>query len=106
MQNKYLNFYLKFSDKFHLKYFTTIRSLKTIKEKNLVVGDVVDILEERNFLFQAKIVSISVMNLNKLSPSDCTILMLDMEENWQFAADSIRYLCKSNIVAVVTLCKV
>lgn len=105
MQAKYLNFYLKFSDKFHLKYFTTIRSVETIAEKSIVVDDIIDILEEHNFLFQAKVVQIHTINLDELSDSDLSILMLDTGENWKFARECVQEICKSNIVSVVTLCK-
>lgn len=102
---KKLNFNKNYNGKLWLNYFTTIRSLDTIKEKDLKDGDYVQIQKDHLTLFQAQIVSIEEIDLDNLSESQKTLLMLDCGCNWAQAADMIEHFCKSNKVAVITFVK-
>lgn len=102
---KKLNFNKNYNGKLWLNYFTTIRSLDTIKEKDLKDGDYVQIQKDHLTLFQAQIVSIEEIDLDNLSESQKTLLMLDFGCNLAQAADTILHFCKSNNVAVITFVK-
>lgn len=104
---KKLNFNENCNGKLWLNYFTTIRSLDTIKEKELNVGDYVQIQKDHCTLFQAQIVSIEEidLDLDNLSESQKTLLMLDCGCNWVYAVSVIEDFCKSKKVAVITLVK-
>lgn len=102
---KKLNFNKNYNGKLWLNYFTTIRSLDTIKEKDLKNGDYVQIQKDHLTMFCAQIVNIEKINLDNLSESQKMILMLDCGCNWAQAADMVERFCKSNKVAVITLVK-
>lgn len=102
---KTLNFYRNYNGKLWLDYFTTIRSIETVKEKDLKEGDFVDIQKNRTPWGSAQIVRIEKINLDNLSESQKTILMLDYGCNWFQAADSIANICNGKDVALITLVK-
>lgn len=98
-----LNFNENYNGKLWLKYFTTIRSFETIEEKDLKEGDNVQIQLNHFRILQAQIVSIYEIDLENLTDSQKTLLMVDCGCNWTQAADKITQLCRSNHVAVITL---
>lgn len=100
---KALNFHKNYNGKLWLHYFITIRSLDTIKEKDLDEGDYVEIQKDHMTIYQAEIVSIEEIDLDNLSESQKTLLMLDCGCNWVAAAEIIRNICLSSKVAVITL---
>lgn len=100
-----LNFNRNYNGKLWNNYFTTIRSLDTIREKDLEVGDYVQIQKDHLTLFNARIVSIEEIKLNGLTESQRTLLMLDCGCCWEQAADTITHLCESHNVAIITFAK-
>lgn len=102
---KKLNFNKNYNGKLWLNYFTTIRSLGTIKEKDLKDGDYVQIQKDHLTLFQAQIVSIEEIDLDNLTESQRTLLALDVGCHWTQAVGSLKQIYKSNKVAVITLVK-
>lgn len=103
IMEKTLNFNKNYNGKLWLDYFTTIRSLDTIKEKDLHEDDCVEIQKDHVGMFDAQIVSIEEIDLHELSESQKTLLMLDCGCNWAHAAYLIARMCKSHKVAVITL---
>lgn len=102
---KKLNFDKNYNGKLWLNYFTTIRSIGTVKEKDLKDGDYVQIQKDHLTLFQAEIVAIEHIDLDNLSDSHKTLLMIDCGCNWVQAAELVRDMCKSSHVAIITLLK-
>lgn len=102
---KKLNFEKNYNGKLWLNYFTTIRSLDTIEEKDLKAGDFVEIQKDHCTLFLALILSIEEIDLDNLSKSQKTLLMLDCGCQWQQAVGRMERLCNSKRVAVITLSK-
>lgn len=98
-----LNFNKNYNGKLWCQYFTTIRSVETITEKGLYIGGFVDVQKDHLTMFRAKIVNIEHIDLDNLTESQRTLLMLDCGCNWAQAADTIEHFCKSNKVAVITL---
>lgn len=102
---KTLNFNKNYNGKLWTNYFTTIRSLDTIKEKDLSEGDYVEIQKDHITMYQAEIINIEEIDLDNLSESQKTLMMLDCGCNWTSAAELIKNYCNSNKAAVITLLK-
>lgn len=100
---KKLNFSQNYNGKLYaFNYFTTIRSPETIEEKGLKVGDTVEIQRKHHTMFSAVIVSMEKINLDNLSESQKTILMLDYGCGWELAAHSIAHICNGKDVVIIT----
>ena len=104
--NKYINFNNNYNGKLWCQYFTTIRRVDTIIEKNLYLGEIVDIQKDHVTVFRAEVLHIEHIDLDNLTEAQRTLLMLDVGCHWTQAVDSLKQICKSNIVAVITLMKV
>ena len=102
---KKLNFDKNYNGKLLFNYFTTIRSLDTIKEKDLKVGDLVQIQKDHLTLFHAQIVSIEEIDFDNLSKLQKVLLMLDCGCYWSQAVEYLKGIYKSKKVAVITLVK-
>lgn len=102
---KTLNFYANYNGKFWSSYFTTIRSLGTFEEKDLKIGDLVQIQHDHLMMFRAEIVSIEKIDFNNLRKSQKTILMLDCGCNWATAAHYLENICKCKDPVLITLRK-
>ncbi len=98
-----MNFNQNYNGKLWNKYFTTIRSKETIQEKELYIGDVVDIQKDHLSLFRAEIIHIEHIDLDNLTESQRTLLMIDVGCHWTQAAYFAKSVYKSNEVAVITL---
>ena len=105
MTKAYINFDQNYNGKLGCQYFTTIRSVETITEKDLCIGDLVDVQKDHFTMFSAEIVNIDRMDLDHLTKSQRTLITLDCGCYWIQAVDSLKQICKSNIVAVITLMK-
>lgn len=103
---KKLNFYRNYNGKLWLNYFTTIRDIECIDEKELKEGDIVHIQVDHLTLFHAVIIKIEKIDINNLSESQKTILIIDAGCNWKSARTGLANIYKDKELALITLAKI
>lgn len=100
---KYFNFCENYNNKLSNHVFTTIRSSSSVMEKDIRIGDVVEIRLCGNYAFYAKVIYMYLMDIHKPSQSEMQLMYIDTGKSGGDAIEFLESTIDSRYGVLVTL---
>lgn len=99
----YINFNKNYNGKLFNEFFTTIRCKDIVKEKDLKLGDIVELRFNHIPFAEAEIDEMASVELKDAHRSIIirTILSVDTGYDWTLAYNAIRRMCGDDLVVIL-----